>query len=114
MVLLLWPVQEMEEIRSDQAFRLNSVSQRTLKCSNTGTLYIADAGIHVIKRIGLNSMVTILAGNSVAGFKDGMSVSSQLNTPTALAFQGDTGLSIADMCNHAVRLLNFKFSFRVL
>jgi sugar lactone lactonase YvrE len=72
-----------------------------------GSIYIADAGNSVIRRItqsGGQSIVETIAGNGVPGFADGAAERSRFNTPTALALSADGNfLFVADTNNNRVR-----------
>ena len=68
-----------------------------------GSLYIADAGNHSIRRIRDGVMQTI-AGNGVPGFADGAGPNTRFDTPTGLALSPDgQSLFVADTNNHRVR-----------
>jgi sugar lactone lactonase YvrE len=68
-----------------------------------GTIYLADAGNHAIRRIRQNVVDTI-AGNGVPGFTDGVAGNARFDTPTGLALSLDGRfLYVADTNNHRVR-----------
>ena len=87
----------------DSAFRLPD----DILIAPDGTIYIADAGNSVIRRITQNggqSVVETIAGNGVPGFADGTAERARFNTPTALALSADGNfLFVADTNNHRVR-----------
>lgn len=69
-----------------------------------GSIFIADAGNHAIRRINLDGSVETIAGNGVPGFADGVSQNARFNAPTALALSADGNfLFVADTNNHRVR-----------
>ncbi|MEW6211680.1 MAG: SMP-30/gluconolactonase/LRE family protein [Acidobacteriota bacterium] len=72
-----------------------------------GTMYLADANNHAIRRIrrdGSRFMVETVAGNGVPGFADGFTPNARFNTPTALALSLDGRfLFVADTNNNRVR-----------
>jgi sugar lactone lactonase YvrE len=71
-----------------------------------GTIYLADAGNHAIRRIRQN-VVDTLAGNGVPGFADGVAENARFNTPTGLALSPDARfLYVADTNNHRVRRID--------
>ncbi len=90
----------------DSAFRLPD----DILIAPDGTIYIADAGNHAIRRIrqtGGQSVVETIAGNGVPGFADGGSVNARFNTPTALALSADGNfLFVADTNNNRVRRID--------
>jgi sugar lactone lactonase YvrE len=68
-----------------------------------GTIYIADAGNHTIRRI-VGNQVETFAGNGVAGFADGSIENALFDTPTAIALSPDGRfLFVADTRNNRVR-----------
>ena len=87
----------------DSAFRLPD----ELIIAPDGTIYVADAGNSVIRRISQNggqSVVETIAGNGVPGFADGVAEKARFNTPTALALSADGNfLFVADTNNNRVR-----------
>jgi sugar lactone lactonase YvrE len=71
-----------------------------------GSIYVADAGNHAIRRIH-DGVVETLAGNGVPGFADGIGPNTRFNTPTGLALSLDGGtLYVADTNNHRVRRID--------
>ncbi|HTG14276.1 MAG TPA: SMP-30/gluconolactonase/LRE family protein [Blastocatellia bacterium] len=69
-----------------------------------GSIFIADAGNHAIRRINLDGRVETIAGNGVPGFADGVAQNARFNAPTALALSADGNfLFVADTNNHRVR-----------
>jgi sugar lactone lactonase YvrE len=82
-----------------------------------GSIYIADAGNHAIRRItqkGGQSVVETIAGNGVPGFADGAVEHARFDTPTALALSTDgNSLYVADTNNDRIRridLVNLRVS----
>lgn len=72
------------------------------------TLYVADAGTHLIRAIDLSSptgKVTIFAGTLQAGFKDGAPSVAAFNRPVALAIDKDF-LYVGEGENHRVRAVS--------
>jgi sugar lactone lactonase YvrE len=71
-----------------------------------GTIYIADAGNHSIRRI-VGNRVETFAGNGVAGFADGALENARFDTPTGLAITpGGDFLFVADTRNNRVRIID--------
>jgi len=72
-----------------------------------GSIYIADAGNHAIRRINADGSVETIAGNGVPGFADGIAQNARFNTPTGLALSADGRfLFVADTSNHRVRRID--------
>jgi sugar lactone lactonase YvrE len=90
----------------DSAFRLPD----EILIAPDGTIYVADAGNSVIRRIRQNGgqpVVETIAGNGVPGFADGVAEKSRFNTPTALALSADGNfLFVADTNNNRIRRID--------
>src|SRR6185436_16652302 len=72
----------------------------------TGTLWIADTGHHVIKRLDANGTVTVVAGDGTQGNADGPAAKARLFAPGGVAVTPDgSKVYIADTGNHAIRVL---------
>jgi sugar lactone lactonase YvrE len=70
-----------------------------------GNLYIADTRNHRVRRIGINGVITTVAGNGTAGCSGdgGLAVNAQLNAPQNIAFDAGGNLFIADSGCYLVR-----------
>ena len=90
----------------DSAFRLPD----GILIAPDGTIYIADAGNSVIRRITQSdgrSVVETIAGNGVPGFADGVAERARFNTPTALALSADGNfLFVTDTNNNRIRRID--------
>jgi len=74
---------------------------RGIATASDGSVYVADSGNHVIRRIAPGGVVSTIAGEpGVAG-----SDAHHLNTPAAVEVRDDGTLFIADTGNHAIRML---------
>ncbi|WP_299434567.1 cadherin domain-containing protein [uncultured Aquimarina sp.] len=73
-----------------------------LAIATDGTIYIADRGNHVIRKIS-NGMVTTLAGNGSAGFTDGQGASASFNLPYSIDVDSEGNIYVADQGNHSIR-----------
>ncbi|MGE5194530.1 MAG: hypothetical protein ACM3U2_18725, partial [Deltaproteobacteria bacterium] len=73
--------------------------------NSAGNLFIADTGNNRVLKMDAAGVATIVAGSGAAGYSgdDGSALAAQLNGPTALAFDSDGNLYIADTNNHAIR-----------
>ncbi|MCC2970988.1 gluconolaconase [Massilia sp. IC2-476] len=68
-----------------------------------GTVYVADAGdTNRIRSIAPDGTVSTFAG-SKEGFQDGVGTAAAFHTPSALAFDHEGNLFVADTGNHAIR-----------
>jgi sugar lactone lactonase YvrE len=70
---------------------------------NRGTVYVADAGdSNRIRTIAPDGTVATFAGGR-EGFQDGPGTAAAFHTPSALAFDHQGNLYVADTGNHAIR-----------
>ena len=69
-----------------------------------GSLYITDSGNYSIRRVGLNGVISTIAGNGNFGFAgdDGPATMARL-TPMDVALASDGSLFIADYRNYRIR-----------
>ena len=71
-----------------------------------GSVYVADFGSHVLRRIAPDGQVSTVAGSvGQGGFADGAPGVNRLRSPMDLAFDGSGNLVVLDRSNHAVRVL---------
>ena len=78
-----------------------------LALDSSGTLFVADALNHAVRRIAVDGMVTTLAGNSAeAGFVDGPAREARLGTPAELALDPRGNLYVTDALYHTIRRLD--------
>jgi sugar lactone lactonase YvrE len=68
-----------------------------------GTIYVADAANHLIRKVTLSGVVTTLAGNGKPGFKDDAGTAAQFNDPIAVAVDASGNVYVADETNNAIR-----------
>ena len=70
-----------------------------------GNLYVADTGNHVIRKISPQGVVSTLAGNGQAGFRDGAAGQAQLNGPIGVAIDRQGRVWVADTYNDKIRMI---------
>jgi DNA-binding beta-propeller fold protein YncE len=71
-----------------------------------GTVYVAEAGNHCIRKITPAGVVTTLAGDITThspGAADGTGAAARFNAPRGLALDPDGNLLVADLNNHCLR-----------
>ncbi len=84
-------------------------SPRGLAIGPDGSLYIADDGTHRIRRVGLDGIITTVAGTGTRpsqgafGGDGGLATQASLNAPWGLGFDSNGNLYIADIGNHRIR-----------
>ncbi len=73
--------------------------------SESGDLYIADTGNHILRRVTADGTISTVAGNGVQGFSGDGGPASQasLDSPQGIAIAPDGTLYIADTHNQRVR-----------
>jgi sugar lactone lactonase YvrE len=72
-----------------------------------GNLYFADDVAMVVRRVGLDGVISTVAGTGTAGFSGdgGPGSAAALSSPIDIAFDADGNLYIADSGNHRIRVL---------
>lgn len=73
---------------------------------DSGMLYVADTGNHVIKLVDAKGLVRTVAGSGIEGFMDGSGSEAAFFNPHALAVSPDGNVYIADSSNHAIRRMS--------
>lgn len=68
----------------------------------SGSLYVADTGNHLIRKVTPEGLVTTLAG-STQGRNDGTGTAAQFNAPTGIAVDSVGTLFVTDTGNHLIR-----------
>ena len=68
-------------------------------------VYVADSGLHAVRRINSDGTITTIAGTGTAGSTGdgGAATTARLNTPVRLAFDTAGNLYIADSGNNKIR-----------
>ncbi len=69
------------------------------------TLYVAEYGGHLLRKIAADGTVTTLAGSGAAGFKDDTGTVAQFKKPFGLAIDVNKTLLVADYENYRVRAI---------
>ncbi len=71
-----------------------------------GALLVADAGNHVIRRVGADGAVTTLAGTAgAAGSADGVGALARFSSPVGVVLDAAGNLLVSDSGNHTLRLV---------
>jgi sugar lactone lactonase YvrE len=70
-----------------------------------GTIYIADTGNNVIRRVTSGGMVSTAAGHLVAGYQDGRAHAARFNGPVGVAVDTDGRVIVADTYNDRIRAI---------
>jgi sugar lactone lactonase YvrE len=72
---------------------------------SSGTLYIADTGNNVIRRLTSDGQITTIAGDSTAGYVDGPHADARFNGPVGLTVDRGGRIIIADTYNDRIRAI---------
>lgn len=70
-----------------------------------GNLYVADTGNHAIRRVTPQGVVTTLAGDGTAGFRDGPAAQARFDGPIGIALGRDGRVYVADTYNDRIRVV---------
>ena len=76
-----------------------------LKNDGHGALIVPDQNNHAVRRVGMNGMVTTLAGSGSAGYADGKGQDTKFDNPTGAVADANGTVFVADRNNHRVRRL---------
>jgi len=76
-----------------------------LALSPNGSLYVADTGTHVIRRISRDGDVVTVAGVGRPGYVDGPAANAAFDGPMGLALGPDGTLYVADAYNNRIRAI---------
>jgi sugar lactone lactonase YvrE len=79
-----------------------------------GILYVADTGNHRVRRVTPEGLVTTLAGDGAAGFRDGAAAQAQFDAPVGVAVDKDGAVYVADTYNDRVRVVGKDGQVRTL
>jgi sugar lactone lactonase YvrE len=71
-----------------------------------GTIYVADTGNNAIRRVAPDGRVSTVAGDGVAGYRDGAAAQARFNGPIGVAIDGSGRLFVADTYNDRIRVID--------
>lgn len=77
-------------------------SPRGIASDGASTLYVADTGNHVIRRVFLSGATATYAGSGAPAFDDGTGTSASFVSPEGVAYY-NSDVYVADTGNHAIR-----------
>jgi sugar lactone lactonase YvrE len=69
----------------------------------SGTLYVAEHGLHRIRKIAPDGQVSVMAGGGEASYRDGDARSARFSYPNGIAVDAAGNLYVADSNSHAIR-----------
>ncbi|HEX6184142.1 MAG TPA: NHL repeat-containing protein [Pyrinomonadaceae bacterium] len=79
-----------------------------------GNLYVADTGNNRVRRVTPEGLVTTLAGDGAAGFRDGAAAQAQFDAPVGVALDKDGAVYVADTYNDRIRVIDKDGQVRTL
>jgi sugar lactone lactonase YvrE len=85
--------------------RANFNRPRGIAVSLDRSLYVADRGNHVIRRIYPNGNTSTLAGRAIQGYADALATNALFNNPSAISFDEQSNLIVLDSF-HLVRKIS--------
>jgi sugar lactone lactonase YvrE len=85
-----------------------------LAVDSTGTVYVADTGNHLIRKITKDGVVSTLAGSGLPGSDNGSGTSATFRAPSGLAVDSAGTVYVADYSNHLIRKIAVASYVRLL
>ena len=85
-----------------------------LAIDREGNLYVADTGNNRIRKLTPAGLVSTLAGDGAAGFRDGAAAVAQFDGPTGVAVDARGNVYVADTYNDRLRLITPAGEVRTL
>ncbi|MES2069616.1 MAG: gluconolaconase [Pseudomonadota bacterium] len=85
-----------------------------LALDGAGNVYVADTGNNAIRKISAQGLVTTLAGNGRAGYRDGEAGQAQFNGPVSVAVDRQGNVYVADTYNDRIRLITVDGQVKTL
>ncbi len=75
---------------------------------DTGNIYFTDDGNNMIRKVNTAGIITTIAGTGTAGYfgDNGFAVNAELSQPSGVAIDRKGNIYIADVYNHAVRMID--------
>ena len=77
-----------------------------LAVTRSGDIFVADTGANVIRKISATGVVSVLAGDGTAGFRDGPAAQAQFNGPIGIAVDAAGVVYVADTYNDRIRTIS--------
>jgi sugar lactone lactonase YvrE len=77
-----------------------------LAVDGEGNLYVADTGNNRIRRVTPDGRATTLAGDGIAGFRDGPAAQAEFDAPVGVAVDPQGNVYVADTYNDRIRVVS--------
>ena len=85
-----------------------------LAADGAGNIYVADTGNNAIRKISAQGLVTTLAGDGSAGYRDGAAGQAQFNGPIGVAVDKLGNVYVADTYNDRIRVITVDGQVKTL
>lgn len=100
--------------RDGPALQAQFNTPSAIAIDKAGTVFVADTGNHVIRRIGTDGNVTTLAGDGTAGYLDGPAAQARFDGPMGVAVDAGGRVFVADTWNDRIRVIEPDGQVRTL
>jgi len=78
---------------------------RGIAVSDSGVIFVADTGNHMIRMIHSGSVFTI-AGNGEPGYQNGKGIEARFHSPTDIVLDAEGNLYVSDTLNNSIRKID--------
>ena len=78
----------------------------SLAVDSTGTVYVADTGNNLIRKVSAAGVASTWAGSGSAGFADGTGTAAMFDAPFSVALDAGANLLVSDRGNDSVRRIS--------
>jgi streptogramin lyase len=102
------PKGEYDRADGGPATKAAVVGARAVCVDTKGNIYICEREGNSIRKVDAKGIISTVAGNYSAGYKDGPALQAQFKGPKGIRCDKQGNVYIVDTENHAIRKLDFK------